>query len=74
MSGSSDTEPTSASSGTGNSAVSPTNLFALTTGTLNVGQVLDFNSKIGINVYNKAIEPVKIPFDGNSKKINIFQS
>ena len=25
-------------------------------------------------MYNKAIEPVKIPFDGNSKNINLFQS
>ena len=74
MSDTSATRTTPASSGTGTATASPTITVALTPGSLNVDQVLDLNSKIGINVYNKAIEPVKIPFDGNSKNINLFQS
>ena len=32
------------------------------------------NSKLGRELYHKVIQPLKVPFDGDSKNINIFQS
>ena len=65
---------TAASSETGIVIIYPIIIFALTPGSLNVDQNLYLDSKVGRNVYTKAIEPVNVPFDSNSKNINLLQS
>ena len=48
--------------------------FALTPGQLQADDIVDLNSKLGRDLYNRAIEPLKMPFDGNSKNINLLQN
>ena len=48
--------------------------FALTPGQIKAGKIVDMNSKQGRELYHKAIQPLKVPFDGDSKNINMFQS
>ena len=48
--------------------------FALTPGQIEAGKIVDMNSKQGRELYHKAIQPLKVPFDGDSKNINMFQS
>ena len=49
-------------------------LFALTPGQLNTGTIIQMDTKAGREMYNKAIQPLKVPFDGDSKNINMFQT
>ena len=51
-----------------------TTAFALTLGQIEADKIVDMNSKVGRELYKKAIQPPKVPFDGDSKKINMFQS
>ena len=74
MSGSSTIGIAATSSGTGITTGPPAITFSLSPGSLNAGQILDLISKVGINVYNKAIESVKISFDSNCKNINLLQN
>ena len=48
--------------------------FALTPGQLQADDIVDLNSKLGRDLYNRTIEPLKMPFDGNSKNINLLQN
>ena len=50
--------------------IAPT--FALTPGQLKADDIVDINSKLERDLYNRAIEPLKIPFDGNSKNIKLL--
>ena len=49
-------------------------LFALTLGQLNAGTIIQMDPKAGREMYNKANSPLKVPFDEDSKNINMFQS
>ena len=48
--------------------------FALTPGQIEAGKIVDMNSKQGRELYHKVIQPLKVPFDSDSKNINMFQS
>ena len=49
-------------------------VFALTQGLANPIQMLDLSSEQGITTYNLEISSLTIPFDGNSKDINLFKT
>ena len=46
--------------------------FALTPGTINASNIINLSSKTGILAYNQATTSLTIPFDGNSKDINLL--
>jgi len=46
-------------------------VFALISGPLHANDIVDLNSKVGRGLYNKATLAISIPFDGNSKNINL---
>ena len=46
------------------SATAITN-YALTPGHLNPDEPIDLNDKLGRNIYYRAVEPLKVPFDGS---------
>ena len=71
MSGNSGNNSTNSNSGNANAT--PT-VFALTPGQLNPNDILDLSDKLGRDTYNKAIQPLDIKFDGDSKNINLFQT
>ena len=48
--------------------------FALMPDQLQADDIVDLNSKLGRDLYNLAIELLKMPFDGNSKNINLLQN
>ena len=48
--------------------------FALTPGAINASNIINLSSKTGILAYNQATTSLTIPFDGNSKDINLLQS
>ena len=48
--------------------------YALTPGHLKPDDPLDLNDKLGRDIYNRAVEPLKVPFDGSSKNIHLLQS
>ena len=48
--------------------------FALTLGMLDADTPLDMNKKAAREFYKIAIQPLRIPFGGDSKNINMFQS
>ena len=50
------------------------NLFALTPGKVNTGDIIQMDTKLGGCVYNKAIQPPKVSFEEDSKIIHMFQS
>ena len=54
--------------------VALTIIFAPTPCTLHANNIVDLNSKLGHDLYNKAISTITIPFDRNSKNINLSQS
>ena len=54
-------------------AASPV-IFALSPGTLNADDIIDLSSKQGRDLYNKAVMPLTIHFDGDSKNVNLFLS
>ena len=49
-------------------------IFAPTPCTLHTNNIVDLNSKLGHDLYNKAISTITIPFDRNSNNINLSQS
>ena len=49
-------------------------VFALTPGMLDADTPLDMSTKAARELYKIAIQPLRIPFDGDSKNINMFQS
>jgi len=49
-------------------------VFALTPGMLDADTPLDMSTKAAREFYKIAIQPLRIPFDGDSKNINMFQS
>ena len=49
-------------------------IFALSPGTLNADDIIDLSSKQGRDLYNKAVMPLTIHFDGDSKNVNLFLS
>ena len=55
------------------STVAPVS-YALTLGHLNLDDPIDLNDKLGRDIYNRAVEPLKVPFDGSSKNIHLLQS
>ena len=55
------------------SAAASTN-YALTPKYLNPDDPIDLNDKLGRDIYNRAVEPLKVPFGGSSKNIHLLQS
>ena len=53
------------------SAAASTN-YSLTPGHLKPDDPLDLNDKLGRDIYNRAVEPLKVPFDGSSKNIHLL--
>ena len=51
-----------------------TTAFVLSPGQIEADKIVDMNSKLGRELYHKAIQPLKVPFDGNCKDITMFQS
>ena len=49
-------------------------IFALSPGTLNADDIIDLSFKQGRDLYNKAVTPLTIHFDGDSKNVNLFLS
>ena len=49
-------------------------VFVLIPGMLDKDTPLDINTKAAREFYKIAIQPLRIPFDGDSKNINMFQS
>ena len=39
--------------------------YALTPGHLNPDGPIDLNDKLGMDIYNRAVEPLTVPFDGS---------
>ena len=54
--------------------IAPTVAFALTPGAINASNIINLSAKTGILAYNQATTSLTIPFDGNSKDINLLQS
>ena len=52
----------------------PAIVFALIPGIVYANNIIDLNSKLRRDLYNKAISAITIPFDGNLKNINLLQS
>ena len=48
-------------------------LFVLTPGQVNAETIIQMDTKAGREVYNKFIQPLKIPFDGDSKTSTHFR-
>ena len=48
--------------------------FARNPGQKDPDNIIDFNTKLGVSLYNSAITPVEIKFDGDSKNISLFQN
>ena len=48
--------------------------FALTPGAINASNIINLSSKTGILAFNQATTSLAIPFDGNSKDVNLLQS
>ena len=48
--------------------------YALTLEHFNPYDSIDLDDKLGRDIYNRAVEPLKVPFDGSSKNIHPFQS
>ena len=48
--------------------------FARNPGQKDPDDIIDFNTKLGVSLYNSAIVPVEIKFDGDSKNISLFQN
>ena len=48
--------------------------FARNPGQNDPDDIIDFNTKFGVSLYNSAIAPVEIKFDGDSKNIFLFQN
>ena len=48
--------------------------YALTPEHLNPDDPIDLNDKLDRDIYNRAVEPLKVPFDGSSKNIHLIQS
>ena len=45
-------------------------IFALSPGTLNADVIIDISSKQGRDLYNNAVAPLIIHFDGDSKNVS----
>ena len=43
--------------------------YALTPGHFKPNDPVDLSDKLGREIYNRAVEPLKVPFDGTSKNI-----
>ena len=48
--------------------------YALTLEHFNPYDSIDLDDKLGRDIYNRAVDPLKVPFDGSSKNIHPFQS
>ena len=48
--------------------------YALTPGHFKADDPVDLSDKLGREIYNRAVEPLKVPFDGTSKNIHLLQS
>ena len=49
-------------------------IFARNPGQRDPDDIIYFNTKLGVILYNSAIAPVEIKFDGDSKNISLFQN
>ena len=47
-------------------------MFALSPENLNADNIVNLNTKIGKELYNKTTDPLAISFNGDSKNINLF--
>ena len=50
------------------------NTIGTTPGRLNLDGHIDLNDKLGRNLYNRVVEPLKVPFDGTLKNIHLLQN
>ena len=48
--------------------------YALTPGHLTPDDPIDLSDKLGRDLYNRAVEPLKVPFDRSSKNIHLLLS
>ena len=48
--------------------------YALTPGHLTPDDPIDLSDKLGRDLYNRAVEPLKVPFDESSKNVHLLQS